>query len=173
MGVIVYILLILFAGVLIAEYLTATKDISWTVEIEDLIKKENWEPESEHIPLSDWNFFLYENGEEQYFELKSQTEFISYMNTLMNRINRQIKESISEKFLNEILASNKVLLLQLRFSTHSMGWKADNNFDRNVDYSGAYFVLEDTLEKGLEGTIIAQETNSRNSVWQITKSSLW
>ena len=171
-GVVVYVLLVLFAGILVTEYVTAFRDNSWIVEVEEFIQENNWDPDSEYIPLNDWSFFLYENGEEQYFELKSQMEFRSFMNILMNRINRQIKLSISDEELDEIVTNNKVLMIEHRFSTRYWGWTY-NQFARNVDYYGVYFVLEDNLGKGLEGTIIAQETNSRNSVWQITKSKFW
>ena len=171
-GVVAYALLVLFAGILVIEYVTAFRDNSWIVEVEEFIQENNWDPDSEYIPLNDWSFFLYENGEEQYFELKSQMEFRSFLNILMNRINRQIKLSISNEELDEIVTNNKVLMIEHRFSTRHWGWTY-NQFARNVDYYGVYFVLEDNLRKGLEGTIIAQETNSRNSVWQITKSKFW
>ena len=148
-GIIVYVFLVLFAGILVTEYLTASRDNSWIVEIEEYIQKNNWDPDSEYIPLNDWSFFLSENGEELYFELKSQMEFRSYLNILMNRINRQIKLSISDEELNEILANNKVLMVEHRFSTGHWGWTY-NQFARNVDYYGVYFVLEDALQKGLE-----------------------
>ena len=171
-GVVVYVLLVLFAGILVTEYVTAFRDNSWIVEVEEFIQENNWDPDGEYIPLNDWSFFLYENGEEHYFELKSQMEFRSFLNILMNRINRQIKLSISDEELDEIVTNNKVLMIGHRFSTRYWAWTY-NQFARNVDYNGIYFVLEDNLGKGLEGTIIAQETNSRNSVWQITKSKLW
>ena len=140
-GAVVYTSLVLCAAVLIAEYFTATRDNSWIGEVENFMKKENWEPNSEFQPMQDWAFFLYENGEKQYFYLESQNEFISCINNVMDRINRQVKESISEELLNDILASDKVLLLVHRFSTQSMGWGPTNEFDRNIDYRSAYFVF--------------------------------
>jgi hypothetical protein len=172
-GAVAYILLVLFAGVLIAEFFTATRDESWINEVEIFIKEENWVPNSEYVPMQDWAFFLYENGEDEYFYLESQSEFITFINNMLNRINRQVENSLSEELLDEILATNKVLELVHRFSTRSMGWIPTNNFDWNVDYRIAYFVLEDTLETSLEGTIIVRETNSKIRVWQIKKSSIW
>ena len=172
-GVIVYLALILCAGVLIAEYVTATKDTSWIGKVEDFINKEDWVPDSEYVPMQDWAFFLYENETEQYFYLTNQKEFITYINRMLNRVNRQIEESISEDVLDDILSTGKVLELVHRFPTNSFGWIPTNEFDWKVDYRIAYFVLDDKMDTSLEGTMIVRETNSKISVWQITKSNLW
>ena len=173
LGVVVYFLLIICAGVLIAEYVTATRDISWIIEVEDFIKKEDWVSNSKFEPMQDWAFFLYENGTEQYFYLTNQKEFITYINTILNRINRQVEDSISEDLLDEILSTGKVLELVHRFPTNSFGWVPTNEFDWKVDYRIAYFVLDGTSVTDLGGTMIVRETNSKISVWQITKSKLW
>lgn len=177
-GVLIYVSLVICGVVLIANYVVATRDISWIGEVENFIDEKNWEPESEYVPMMDWAFFLHENGTEQYFFLESQSEFISYINNLMNRIDRQVEESISDQFLDEILAKDKVLKIVHRFSTKSSLWRAPNNFGMNIDYDKAYFILEDKLESGLEGAIIAREQSMgeedyRYSVWQITNSFLW
>ena len=172
-GVVIYLALILCAIVLVANYFTATRDISWIGEVEDFIKKEDWVPDSEYVPMQDWAFFLYENETEQYFYLTNQKEFISYINIILNRINRQVEDSISEDLLDEILATGKVLELVHRFPTNSFGWIPTNEFDWKIDYRIAYFVLDDNLDTGLKGTMIVRETNSKISVWQITTSFLW
>ena len=173
LGAVVYFLLIISVGVFIAEYVTATRDISWIGEVEDFIKKEDWVPNSEYIPLQDWAFFLYENGTEQYFYLTNQKEFISYINSMLNQVNRQVEESISEDLLDDILFTGKVLELVHRFPTNSFGWIPTNEFDWKVDYRIAYFVLDDKMDTSFEGTMIVRETNSKISVWQITTSFLW
>jgi hypothetical protein len=177
-GFIVCALLVIFGALLIANIYSNTRDVSWINEVEDLIKKENWVADSEYIPMQDWAFFIYENGEGQYFLLKSNEEFISHINDLMNRIDRQIEESISDESFDEILATDKVLAVVHRFSTKSSFWNAPNNFGMNVDYDKAYFILEDKLGEDLEGTIIVREHSMgeedyRYSVWQIINSFLW
>ena len=159
--------------VLVAEYVTATRDISWINEVEDFINKEDWVSDSEYVPMQDWAFFLYENGTEQYFYLTNQKEFISYINSILNQVNRQVEESISEDLLDDILFTGNVLELVHRFPTNSFGWIPTNEFDWKIDYRIAYFVLDDNLDTGLKGTMIVRETNSKISVWQITKSNLW
>ena len=172
-GFIVCSSLVIFSALLIANYNTGTRDVSWINEVEDSIKKENWEPNSEYIPMQDWTFFIYENGEGQYFLLKSNQEFISHINSIMNRIDRQVEESISDEFFDEILATDKVLAVVHRFSTKSDLWTPPNNFGSSINYDKLYFVLEDKSGKGLEGTIIVREhafgeRHYNYSVWQIT-----
>ena len=171
-GTIAVVLLAIFGALLNANDYRGTRDVSWIDEVEDLIKKENWVPNSEYIPMQDWAFFIYENGEGQYFYLKSNEEFISHINSLMNRIDRQVEESIPDDLLKEILANDKVLAVVHRFSTNSSFWRSPNNFGSNVNYDRVYFVLEEKLDTGLEGTIIVRnvfgELNSKISVWQIS-----
>jgi hypothetical protein len=169
-GALVYVALVLFAIVLIANYSSATRDVSWIDEVENFIQKENWEPDREYVPLMDWAFFLHENGTEQYFYLESQSEFISHINSVMNRIDRRVEESISDELLDEILATDKVLAVVHRFSTKSGMWTAPNNFGSKVNYDRVYFVLEEKLGTGLEGAIIVREHNFGDSYY---KYSLW
>ena len=60
LGALVYVALVLCAVVLIANYLTSTRDVSWIGEVENFIQKENWVPNSEYEPMQDWAFFLWE-----------------------------------------------------------------------------------------------------------------
>jgi hypothetical protein len=170
-------ILVIFSALLIANSYSNTRDVSWVNEVEELIKKENWVAYSKYYPMADWSFFIYENGESQYFFLNPNDELISQINRIMDRIDKQIEESISDEFFDEILATDKVLAVVHRFSTKSSFWNAPNNFGRNVDYDKAYFVLEDKLGD-YEGTIIVREHSMgeegyRYSIWQITNSFLW
>ena len=162
------------AGVFITEYFTATKDSSWIVEVEDFIKKENQEPESEYNPIADYSFYLSENGESHYFVLESQNEFISYIDNLMNRINRLVEKSISDELLDEILETNRILSIFTRLDK----WKVTQTNVMFMESNSAFLILEDKLGKGLEGTIIVleplnEEPYRRYNVWQINKSSIW
>ena len=52
------------------------------------------------------------------------------------------------------------------------GWTPTNEFDWNVDYRIAYFILDDISGTDLQGPIIIRETNSKISVWQVTTAFL-
>lgn len=177
LGALVYVGLVLFAVLLIVNYCFATRDVSWIGEVENFIREENWQPDEEFVPLMDWAFFLHENGTEQYFYLDSHNEFVDYVNGLMNRVDRQVEDSISDKFLDELLAVDKVLVVVHRFSTKSEMWMPPNSFGAVVDYDMLYFVLKENVGTGLEGTVIVREhdgaSNYKYSVWQISEGGLW
>jgi hypothetical protein len=177
-GVLIYVALVLSAVVLIANYLTAPRDVSWIGEVENWIKEENWELDKKYLPGMDWSFFLHENGTGQYLVQEFQSEFISNINSLMNRIDRQVEESISYEFLVEILAKDKVLVIVHRFPTMNPQMRSAPRLGWIRNYDAVYFILEDRLETGLEGTIIIrerykEEPSFRYSVWQITDYALW
>ena len=165
-----YVASVLLISIMIAGHATAVRDVSWIGEVENYIKKENWEPNREYIPLMTAAFFIIENGETQFFYLYSQKEFYPYIEDLLNSIDRQIGEPISRERLGEIMEADKVLELLYRFPVELGFFKPS--------IGAAYFVLEDKLGGGLEGTIIVHETIKnepyyRYSVWEITDWVLW
>ena len=170
-GALIFITVLSLTSVLIIGFHFASRDVTWIGEVENYIKKENWEPDKEYIPLMDWAFFLHENGEEQYFYLYSQSEFIAYIKGLMNRVDKQIRSSIPKVSVDEILAEDRVMALVHRFP------EGFGNFGLLGSSEVAYFILEDKFGKGLEGTIIMQDRRageySHYSVWQITDWVLW
>lgn len=89
----------------------------------------------------------------------------------MNRDVRLLKSSIREETMDEVLAADKVLELHYR---HPSSWVPQNILGEMRNFVSAYFVLEDKLRAGLEGTIILNEEHSAEhyftySVWEITK----
>ncbi len=168
-SVIIYISMVLVIPILIIS--AASKDVSWISEVENHIKKENWVPDVEYVPLAFGSFFLYENGEEQFFVLTSEREFESYMDALASRVSIQTKTSITREALDEILAADKVLSYVHRFPESFGPLGSCGSFEV------AYFILEDKLEQGLEGKIVMQDRRageySHYSVWQIPDWIFW
>lgn len=158
-GPIVYLVLVSLTATLAFSFSIAERDISWISEVENWIRKENWEPDREYIPLMLDAFFLFENGEEQFFRLYSHQEFSSYIRGLVNDVDRRI-DYISREFLtDEVLAKDKVLELVGRFPF---------DFGFLNKYGAAYFILEDNLDMNLEGTIIIFDIKGRLGIWEIT-----
>jgi hypothetical protein len=170
-GPIIFIAIITFTALLTISYSIAPQDVSWIGEVEDYIKKENWEPDREYIPLSYASFFLYENGEEQFFVLTSHKEFVSYMDALLGRFVTKTGSSISRESLDEMLAKDKVLVYAHRFP-ESFG-----PLGLSGSFEVSYFILEDKLGEGLEGSIIMRDRRageySHYSVWQIKDWLFW
>jgi len=165
-GPIVYLVIVTLTASVAFSISIAPKDISWIDEVENWIKKENWIPDVQYHPISYASFFLYENGEEQFFVLNSQKEFASYMDALLGRFVAKINSSISRESLDEILSMDRVLVYGHRFP-ESFG-----PLGLSGSFEVGYFILEDKLGEGLEGTIIMQDRRageySHYSVWQIT-----
>ena len=170
-GPIIYLVIVSLTASVAFSISIAPKDISWINEVENWIKKENWIPDVQYHPISYASFFLYENGEEQFFVPTSQKEFISYMDTLVGRFLTKTRNTISKETLDEILATDKVLCYAHRFP-ESFG-----PLGLSGSFEVAYFILEDKLGEGLEGKIIMQDRRageySNYSVWQITSWVFW
>jgi len=158
-GPIVYLILISLTTTFAISFSIATRDVSWINEVENWIRKENWEPDREYIPLMITAFFLYENGEEQFFLLHSHNSFSAYIRGLVNDVDRRIDYISREYLVDEILVKDKVLELVLRFPL---------DFGLFRKYGGAYFILEDKLDMNLQGTIIIYDMHGRYAVWEIT-----
>jgi hypothetical protein len=152
------LVLVSLTTTLAVNFSIAERDVSWINEIEDWIKEENWIPDREYVPAMMSSFFLYENGEEQFFLLNSHQEFWPYIEGLVNDIDRRIRY-IPREFLDEILAKDKVMAYLLRFPL---------DFRLFNEYGIAYFILEDKSDMNLEGTIIIRDTQGRLGVWEIT-----
>ena len=90
-GPIVYLIVVSLTTTLAVSRFLAERDVSWIDEIEERIKEENWVPDSEYVPAMMSSFFLYENGEEQFFLLNSHQEFWPYIERLINEVDRLIR----------------------------------------------------------------------------------
>ena len=162
-GPLIFITIVAFTAFLTISFSIAPRDVSWINEVENWIRRENWELGREHDPIMLDSFFLCENGEEEFFYLYSQNEFVFYIDDLTDDIDRMIIESISKEKLDEILATNKVLIQNSRMP---------ENYFTFGKYWNGYFILEDHLGMGLEGAIILQHWSPELSdtyydVWEI------
>lgn len=124
------------------------KDISWIDDVNGFIEEAKPFPEPDLPGMSMYRFYLYENGSDQLIYCTSlKTNFVAYIRGLLNQVNSVINSSISEDFLDEIRGANKILMFFFR--RYEDFWSI-----KNVER--AYFILEDNINKDLEGTIIIQ-----------------
>jgi len=141
------------------------RDTSWISKVNSLLEESKPYPDEYTKPPIIWfHIYLYENGTEQLVDAgEADNEFVVYLQDLLLRVDGQRNISITQEFVNKVLATNKVLMLTERMYHDFHLWK---NFGR------ALFVLEDNLNEDLEGIIIVRETiegNWRWSRWEITK----
>jgi hypothetical protein len=141
------------------------RDTSWISKVNSLLEESKPYPDEYTKPPIIWfHIYLYENGTEQLVDAgEADNEFVVYLQDLLLRVDGQRNSSITQEFVNKVLATNKVLMLTERMYHDFHLWK---NFGR------ALFVLEDNLNEDLEGIIIVRETIEGNwkwSRWEIAK----
>ena len=132
------------------------RDISWIDTVNDFIEEvKPSEPIETWITITGYRFSLHENGTQQilyhvYNEFKSKDDFVSYMRNLLYKVNNIINSSINGELFSEILEKNKVLQVDFGTDTGETFWKTNA-------YTVAWFILEDNINKDLEGTIIIKQ----------------
>ncbi|MCW3996981.1 MAG: hypothetical protein NWF10_00190 [Candidatus Bathyarchaeota archaeon] len=167
-GAVIFLACVVLATLLSVSYSIAGREVSWIPIVEENIKKENWLPDVKYEPIASKSFFLYENGEEQFFILESRREFTSNIEGLLTSVDRKLDYVISRDHFDRILAKDRVVGFVLRFP---------NNYGLLFDVGNAYFVLEDVLGEDLEGTILVRRFDSSRMdwdyiVWEITTLSI-
>jgi hypothetical protein len=166
---VIFLACVVLATLWSASYSIASREVSWIPFVEENIKEENWIPDREYIPLAFESFFLYEDGEEQFFMLESWREFISYIKDLLRSADRKLDCTISRDQFDQIIAEGKVVGFVLRFK---------ENYGFMFDVEKAYFVLEDGLSEDLGGAILVRRFDSSwtdwsYEVWDISVLSVW
>ena len=132
------------------------RDVSWIDNVEDIIEEVKPSEPIEHwVTIGGYRFSLYENGNSQILyhvidDFLSSDSFVAYMRGLMHKINNIINSSVSNELFTEILEKNKVLQVDFGTDTGEIFWQ------KNA-YTVAWFILEDNLNKDLEGTIFINQ----------------
>ncbi len=139
------------------QQLDAQIDTSWTETVKIRLQNYQSYPESvaqssPDVTISYCNVFVAENGTEQLIYYGNGNELSSYLGELLKDATLQ-KGTASEELVNRVLENDTVVILTYRASVlHLM--------NPDAKYYKAYFILQDNLNEGLKGTIIANEINS-------------
>lgn len=132
-------------------------DTSWITTVNQFLEDSKPYPEGNISDLVLSRIYLFENGTDQLVVgTSAKNEFVIYLENLLLRVNKQKNDSITEVFVDKMLATGKVLELKYRVYRDFHLWK---NFDT------ALLVLKDNLNEGLEGTIYIREIIEGNSQW--------
>lgn len=143
------------------------RDISWIDNVNGFIEEAKpfpepnppGEPPTEGMSM--YRFYLWENGSDQliYYTSYKSNNFVAYMRGLLNQVNSVIYSSIGKEFRSEIRGANKVLQFFFR--------QPEDFESIGEEVQSAYFVLEDNLNKDLEGTIIIHRYISGESEYSL------
>jgi len=149
----IILVLVILGSIFLLFFRSGNRDISWIDDVNDYIEELKPFPQPDSsgepmpVPLSMYHFYLYENGSSQliFHTSKKSNDFVAYMRGLLNKVNRIKNSSVSREFLDEVVGTNKVLMFFFRF---------DEDFWSVKKVERAFFILEDNLNRDLEGTII-------------------
>lgn len=133
-------------------------DTSWVAKAEGLVQNyqpyNNTQSNSPNVTLAYCSMYLVENGTEQLIYYGNGDTLSTYLGELLKNATIQ-KGTINQDHLDKVLATDRVVLLSYRISILHMS-------DPTAKYYMGYFILEDNLNEGLEGTIIARDISSNN-----------
>jgi hypothetical protein len=157
---ILLITVIALSGALIGYYWANLNnrqiDTSWVAKAEGLLQGyqpyNNTQPNSLDVTLAYCNMYLVENGTEQLIYYGNGDALSTYLGELLENATVQ-KGTVNQDHLDRVLATDRAVILSYRISILAMS-------DPTAKYYMGYFILEDDLNEGLEGTIIAREISS-------------
>jgi hypothetical protein len=126
-------------------------DTSWIIDAKQLVQ--NYQPYTNNsnpeVTLSYCNMYMAENGAEQLIYYGNGDTLSTYLGDLLRNATVE-KGSTSEDYLARVLANDMVVVLTYRVSILGMQHP-------EAKYYQGYFILEDNLNEGLRGMVIARE----------------
>lgn len=146
------------------------RDVSWMADVESFIEDVKPSEPIEHwVSIDGARFSLIENGSNQilyhvhYDDKTGETDdnFVTYMMGLVHKINSEVNNSVSNDLFNEILEQNKVLKVDFGTDSREIFWQVNA-------HTVAWFILEDNLNKNLEGTIIIKQQKIPSGTQELT-----
>jgi hypothetical protein len=133
-------------------------DTSWIIVAKQLVQ--NYQPyantSNPEVTLSYCNMYMAENGTKQLIYYGNGDTLSIYLGELL-RNGTIYKGSTSEDYLDKVLANGTAIILTYRVSILATQYP-------EAKYYQGCFILEDKLNEGLQGTIIAREMNTSDLV---------
>ena len=157
-AVTVVVLLVLVLGLLWVG-LNTRIDASWTAEVEVLVEGYQLYPEGAErsnpdVTISACSMYLAENGTERLIYYGNGDALSGYLGGLLRNASMRVG-AVSEGYLDEVLANDKVVVLSYRITILGLD-------EPGAKYYMGYFILEDNLGRDLQGFIIAREIQTNN-----------
>ena len=140
------------------------RDTSWISELEEYLIESQPYP----APPSDWDLSTYyisllEEGREHLVEYSGdETNFVAFLEGLIEKADAKTDTAVSGELLNRITASDKVASLTYRFPS----------LVPSKQMKKAWFILQDNLDEGLTGVIVLSQiidNKEELSAWAIPK----
>lgn len=138
-------------------------DTSWVGKLDEYLNEAQPYPAPpDSWDLSDHFIHLFEDGKSYLVEYScGGTNLVAFLENLADKADAEIDVTINEGFLDRITAFDKVVSLTYR-----------NQFISPSGHGNVWFILQDNLNEGLNGTVVlAQTINNKEelSIWAILK----
>jgi hypothetical protein len=138
-------------------------DTSWVGKLDEYLNEAKPYPAPpDSWDLSDHFIHLFEDGKSYLVEYScGGTNLVAFLENLADKADAEIDVTINEGFLDRITAFDKVVSLTYR-----------NQFISPSGHGNVWFILQDNLNEGLNGTVVlAQTINNEEelSIWAILK----
>jgi hypothetical protein len=163
------IIIVALAAVYIATIPPAEVDTSWISTVEQMIENAKPYPPNNSSLISNpeyLNVYLQENGTSQLIYYGTGSDLSDYLDQLLESVNLEKNHRVSEVYISNIMANDKVAVLQYNQTMLSSTAYSNKRF-----YEG-YFILQDNLDEGLTGAIFARPiyySDTHLSLWFKTK----
>ena len=139
-------------------------DTSWVGKLDEYLNGAKPYP----APPDSWDFsdhfiYLFKGGKSYLVEYScGGTNLVAFLENLTNKADAKIDVTINEGFLDRITASDKVVSITYR----------DQLISPSRQLGKVWFILQDNLNEGLNGTVVLSQTiNNKEelSIWAILK----
>jgi hypothetical protein len=135
-----------------------TELYAWVAPVEQMLKEAKPYPTNNSLshPANPevLNIYLNQNGTQQLVYYGEGDNFSSYLTGLMEQINVEGTQKVSEVYLGKIMQTDKVVNLNYNLTMLSTEKSTQK-------YYSAYFVLEDNLNENLTGAILVRNVDAQ------------
>ena len=155
------ILLVLSSSLPLAVWYSETIiiDTSWTSSVTQYLKSAQPYPQwKEEYNLNAYTITLFEDGTNTFVNATNGDSFSSHLLNVLARADTKINDSVSDGFVSNVTQNYKVVYLRSRLGT--------NFIQAGTFVWDTYFVLEDNLNQGLQGTIFIEHDFNNVRTWQ-------
>jgi len=137
-------------------------DSSWIDTLNRLLEETEPYPYPNVTPGCEMvRIYLHDNGTSQIVTLNDESQLHYYLRSLLLQVNVQINNSFTDGFAMRVLARDRLVELEYRLPR--------NTTTLFQCLRGAFFILDDNLNEGTQGTILVQQGVGEWSLWAIAK----
>lgn len=139
-------------------------DASWVSTVNGMIDDYTPCPDDDpEVFMAYCRLYIAENGTQNLLYYGNPDALGNYLADIIDNLRLQKQADVSEEFLDKVLATNKVAIIDYRVSILRM-------MSPSEKFYMGFFILEDNLNAGLCGTVIVREVETNGlGLWAVSK----